>query len=598
MALCFIAPLALADDDYPRIGKDARWNHPRPDMPDLSVQFITRSPHYAGLSPEYTDVDDPVAGEGPSSPIRLKGLDGIVIDAPSAVGAASADATRAALRRIGWPKPGEQVKFTATVRNVGTRPVGGFDWAWLYDGKEVATGRFGETSAAARPDAPTFLPDDTLTFELERPWEDGPHSIAFLVDRDRLVDEISADNNAVIDRTDALALTFFVEERVARFFQTVQSGLNSYSFEDWAQFQIREMNREFRDTIYPTCPDGIIERVRLDRVYRIPDGWGAVGGMHTPNVLTPVDVENPQFVSANEKIDPGVAENFNNVNGGVDGVWGFTVDLLAQKSEWGGRGFYEHHSRWLTGPEWPLHHEIGHQLGRADHYLLPTSADANDAAPGLAWQPPRDYQDCMMFTGNHAHDGALGRNQEKWDSTYRFYSEHLAASFNRDKGIRRGLFGEYLLDVPTRNEFLILDPRGDPIRNARVELFVARGRGYTNPGFNSRPDFAGRTDAGGLFRLDRNPWRHIFIWATNGVLMFRVSEADPPLQRPESSEPRDHLVGFLDISRFNLACWSGRTDPARHTVKVAPWRAPSATSQPAPMTLPALDVTDRSPGGR
>ncbi len=516
-----------AEETVLQIGKDKQWNEPRPGLPDLSVQYISRLPRFPGLEPKYVDIDDPVHGQGPTGPVTILNPD-----------------------NPGWPAPGQEVRWIAVVRNVGARSVGPFEWFWLYDGRDVAGGRTADPLA----------PDESVSFTLRRPWEKGEHTIAFQVDRERAVEEISEENNWVIDRTDALSFAFFVEESVVDFFRTVRSGLGSYDFADWAQFQVRQINKEFRDTIYPSCPEGIIERVRLDRVYRIPDGWGAKGGMHTPNVVVPVNCDDPELVSANDPPKDRKSENFNNVIGGVDGVWGFTVDLLQKKKEWGGGNFYQHSPRWLTGSEWPLHHELGHQLGRVDNYLIPTAADANEAIPGLFYNPPEDYRNGMMFSGNYAHDDAIGKNRKKWDSTYRFYSEQTAASLNRDKGVRRGLFGEYLFDVPSTNTFVILDAERRPIPGAKVELFVAKGRGYTNPGFGAEPNFTATTDDRGTWTLDRNPWDHVFIWASNGVLMFRVTPAD-------GGGP---LAGFLDISHCNLAYWRGHRDHAEYRIVVRP----------------------------
>ncbi|MCH8805565.1 MAG: hypothetical protein IH986_05705 [Planctomycetes bacterium] len=511
--------------NYVLIGKDARWREPRPDLPDLSVQFISRTPRFPGIQPDYVDIENDIDGEGPTGPVRI----------------VNAEAQRR-------PRAGQVIVFTTIVRNVGTQPIGGFDWAWLYDGRDVHEGFRREP----------LDPGQAASFVFVHSWEDGPHHIAFQVDRDRLVEETSEENNWVIDRTDALSLAFFVEQSVADFFTTVRGGLGSYSFEDWAQFQVRQMNKEFRDTIYPSCPGGILERVRLDAVYRIPDGWGNQGGTHTPGVVTPVNLDQPALVDANAPPADVEFEVFNNMIGGVDGVWGFSAELMERKPEWDDKNFYEFHHRWLTGSEWPLHHELGHQLGRVDHYLLPSDAQANKAVPGLAYQPPADYRDGMMFTGNHAHDVAIGKNTRKWDSTYRFYSEHVARSFNRDQGVRRGLFGEYLFDVPKRNTFAFVDGDGRPVADATVEVFVAKGRGWTNPGFNAEPNFTGRTTAHGMFTLDRSPWNHVFIGSTNGVVLFRVTPASHP-----------PMVGFLDISHFNLAYWRGHEDAARFTVKLS-----------------------------
>jgi hypothetical protein len=519
-------PATAAEEEHLMIGKDKLWDAPRPDLPDLSVQYISRTPRYPGIKPKYVEIDDPTYGQGPTGPVEVLNPDD---------------------QR--WPKPGQEVTFTAVVRNAGTQPIAAFDWAWLYDGQDVERGLHTQPLG----------PDETVSFTLRRPWQDGEHYIAFQVDRERRIEEISEENNWVIDRTDALSFAFFVEESVREYFKTIRGGLGSYDWADWAQFQVRQMNKEFRDTIYPTTPGGVTERVRLDAVYIIPDGWGHKGGMHTPGLKQPANLDAPEFYNANEPPDGVETDVFSNVNGGVDGVWGFTIDLIKDDPNRGGRNFYSGTPRWITGSEWPLHHELGHQLGRNDHYLIWSDAKDNAAVPGVGYQPPADYKDCMMFHGNYSHDNAIGKNTQKWDSTYRFYSEHTARSFNRDKGVRRGLFGEYLFDVPARNTFTFVDADGRPVADAAVEVFIGRGRGYNGCGMNAEPNHTARTDAQGVLALERSPWTHVFIWGSNGVVMFRVT--------PAGGKP---LVGFRDISHFNLEYWRGNKQDARYVVPLQP----------------------------
>jgi hypothetical protein len=180
-------------------------------------------------------------------------------------------------------------------------------------------------------------------------------------------------------------------------------------------------------------------------------------------------------------------------------------------------------------------------------------------------QPP-DQQRCLMHHGNDAHDEAIGKNTAKWDATYRCYCEQTACSFNRDVGVRRGLFGEYLFDVPSRNTFVFLSPLHERVPNARIALFVGRGRGYTGCGFNAEPNVVGVSDAAGAYLLDRNPWDHVFIWGNNGVVMSRVT--------PGGGAP---LIGLLDIAQLNLAYWCGHPEQAQHVVLLQ--RAPSPASK-------------------
>ncbi|MBN2448052.1 MAG: hypothetical protein JXO22_15085, partial [Phycisphaerae bacterium] len=179
----------------------------------------------------------------------------------------------------------------------------------------------------------------------------------------------------------------------------------------------------------------------------------------------------------------------------------------------------------------------------------------NPIAPGVGYQPPEDYRADMMHSGNYAHDDAIGKHQQPWDSTYRFYSEHTAASFNRDKGVRRGLFGEYFFDIPMKNRYTFLTPDKQPIGKAKVELFVGRGRGYTGCGMNAEPNFTGQSDAAGVYQLERSPWDHVFIWGNNGVTMFRVT--------PEGGKP---MIGFVPLGHYNLEYWRGNAWIGNYTV--------------------------------
>jgi hypothetical protein len=514
---------------------DENWNAPKPQKPDLSVTYIERLPRYPGILCRYQSVDDPEHGQGDQ-------LAGILNPDEKKV-----------------PAPGDTVTFIAHVKNKGPLPSEGYRYAWLIDGKEVSVG--------ATPAAP-LDPEQETTFELKWAWQAGEHFVAFEVDHERLNDEITRHNNYVVDRTDALGLHFFVEESVYAFFNTVMNGRWAYGFEDWAQFQVAQMNQEFRDTIYPSCPNGIEERVRLDKVFIIPDGWGSTDGTHVPSVVVRAhptikgawqipDLDHPEFVNANNPPKGVEVQTYSNSLSGCDGVWGFSVDLLKKGDD--GLHFYTRQHRWLTGSEWPLHHELGHQLGRADHYLLPVSGDQDRAVPGLGYQPPEDYRDGMMFSGNYAHDDRIGKHTYAWDSTYRFYSEHTAGSFNRDKGVPRGEFGEYYTDIPKTNRLLFVDEAGAPIKNAAVRLYRSIGRGYTNAAIADKPAFTGKTSDEGAYTLTEPPFDVIFCWGSNGVILCELDSGD------------QRLYGWVTLREFNTAYWRGETDQAQHVIIVRPF---------------------------
>jgi len=474
-----------------------RWKDPKPNLPDISVRFIERIPRFPGTRMAYRRIDEKPDG------IRGDGLPARVAN-PS---------------QQKWPRPGQTVTFIARIRNAGPVETPRFDWHWLIDGRDVRSGW----------DDP-LQPGEERAYRVAWKWRTGRHHVAFEANRNRKFAEITHKNNSVVDATDALAFHFFVQPRVWAWFQGVKNGLDSYSWDDWAQLQVREMNREFRDEIHPATPEGITVRVRLDRITLLPEDFKDPGGTHAPE---------------------------DNVSGHQDGVWGFTNGLLDKNAE--GKNFYEANPQWLLGPEWPLHHELGHQLGQPDYYLLPVVKERNAALPGVEYSPPGWFQDQMMFSGNHSHDHNIGRGHGTWDSGYRFWGEHAARALNRDRTVRRGFFGTFLIDVPRVNRFVFLDERNRPIPGARVALHAAISREYGNARFDAKPDFTGVTDSQGAWTLDRPPYRVILNWTSNGALLFVVQPREGPRR-----------AGFLNITDFNLAFWRGQTRQATLHVATRP----------------------------
>lgn len=499
LAACLLATLATAAPAQERDPRE-RWRDPMPDLPDISVRFIERLPRFPGTKVIYRRIDEPGGLRGDGLPVRVANPE-----------------------QQKWPKPGQTVTFIARVRNAGSQPTPRFDWHWLINGCVVR----GPGGAGW---SPPLAPGEERAYRLTWRWRTGRHWIAFETNRGRKFAEVTHKNNAVVDATDALAFHFFVQPRVVEWFRGVRNGLDSYSWDDWAQFQVREMNRQFRDEIHPATPEGIRVRLRLDRIVMLPADYRDPGGTHAPE---------------------------DNVTGGSDGVWGFTDDLLRHHAP--GKSFYEANPQWLLGPEWPLNHELGHQLGQPDYYLLPVAAERNAALPGVPYDPPSWFQDQMMFAGNHAHDHNLGHGRMPWDSGYRFWGEHAARAFNRDEGVRRGFFGTFLIDVPERNRFMFLDEAMRPVAGASVAMHVSISREYGNARFDARPDATGVTGADGTWLLPRSPWRVVLNWSSNGAVQFVVRPASGPVR-----------VGFLNITDFNLEHWRGNAELGAYMVVTRP----------------------------
>jgi hypothetical protein len=485
VALAAMLPARAADPD--------RWQTPKPDKTDLSVAYIERTPRYPGLELKYRAIDwGPNGAKGDGLPAKI---------------------TNAAAKH--QPKAGDLVTFTAHVQNKGARATPRYDWHWVIDGKDVA----GSWS-------PPLGVQQERAYKQTWRWQPGRHYVSFEVDRERLIDQITHKNDFVVDPTDALAFHFFVEKDVSDWFNSHMNGLDSYSWDDWAQFQVREMNREFRDEIHPATPAGVEIRARLDKVTVLPNGFADPGGTHAP---------------------------IGNVSSGWDGVWGFTNGLMTPNKD--GKNFYEANPQWLLGGEWPLHHELGHQFGQPDYYLLPVTAQNNRAVPGLEYKTPEWFQHQMMFSGNYYHDEMIGHGKGVWDSGYRFWGQHAAAAFNETKNLRRGFFGTFLVDVPASNTFQFVDEQMKPVAGAKVEVFPAVSRDYGNGWFPATPKFTGATNVNGRWTLDKSPYAVVLNWTSNGAIEFVITPPDG-----------NKRAGFLNITDFNLAAWRGHTKAASYIV--------------------------------
>jgi len=386
-----------------------------------------------------------------------------------------------------WPASGEVVTFTAHVRNHGDTSVANYDYLWFIDGRVVDSGLGG-----------ALAPEEEKIFQYRWPWQNGTHTVSFQVDPQNVIPEVSDRNNQLTDRTDALSFHFHVWQSLYDYFRTVKNSWGTSSWEDWAQSQVKLLNDLFAAAVYPLTPNGILERVRLDSITIVPDTTRDPGGTHAPE-----DWE-------------------------WDGRWGFSNGYLQDH-------FYEKNP-WALAHEWSLIHELGHQLGRIDLYCLDISKEENEISgePFISKTRP-----CLMHTGIYLPQDEV-----------HFFCEHTAASFNRDKGVRRGHFGEYLSDIPKDNYLQILDAQDRPLAGVKVNVYQAEPHGYTEQKIKPPPKFSGISDPQGLFRLGPDPFGEINNWGTNGVLLI------------EAIRDTQKSYGWLEIPDFNLEYWRGHRERA------------------------------------
>ncbi len=439
--------------------------------PDIDVVYISRTPRYNRYNVTYTRNIDPLDG-GNSRP--------------------SLSEEEQAKKR--WPAKGEQVTFTAVMKNPGDQPTGAFSYKWYFDGKEVESGTL-----------PSIEPRGTTSTSYKWTWDSewNDHYIKFVADPDNEIAEEIETNNVVEDRTNALCYRFHCHQSLYDWMLTEARKINPdiATFEDWCQYQMRLMNQCFAEAIYPTSPEGILERVRVDEVVVEPDhevthqasDWQWDGQWHYNIDAIKIFTENPDFI----------------------------------------KGIYT----------WGLH-EHSHQLGMIDLYQLDKGLDpvTNEIKPKIGHVNTRGF--CVMATSGATH-----------------YSDHTANAFNSNLHKRRGYYGEFLYDLPTTCKVRLIDAYRNPIPNATIKFYQAQAGKFKEEFL----PFVGTTDENGMFTMPNrsclgsvvtatghilhdNPWGMIHVVGFNGVFLCEIT----------ANGQTDYQ--HLEILPFNLAYAQGHKD--------------------------------------
>jgi hypothetical protein len=192
-------------------------------LPDLSVQWIERTPRYHRYCVDYSS-----------------GL-------PELCAGTEYD------RR--FPEPGEIMTWTARIANQGT----------AASPAALAVWQVGE-DAALLTALPALGPGVTTTLTITWPWPSVPLSITLSIDPGATLQEVVGANNVHSQRSDALYLEILVHPLVDAAFAHRPNLVGSWSFADWMQAQVEAMNANLAASVYPTAPQGAADRVRIDRL--------------------------------------------------------------------------------------------------------------------------------------------------------------------------------------------------------------------------------------------------------------------------------------------------------------------------------------------
>ena len=459
--------------------------------PDLDILHISRSPKYPRYEVEY----DPPG----YNPQLIAGTHNIKH----------------------YPDPGEMLKYSAIIRNSGGGTIDNFEIFWYIDSLLVMTENGGR-----------LFPRQQIRTTIQHPWSLQPVQIRCEVHGQPVVNEVSTQNNALPIRSNALSFHFHAEKNILDLFEANQNPMGSYSFEDWAQFQVRKINQFFTEAVYPgITPNGVPEAVFLDTVSYYPNGVLPSGGTHAPHHVL------------------------------WDGQWGFTGDPNAINY------FQNIVLNQNNGMDWALLHELGHQIGLIDLYNMDIQeSEFQVMEPRTGSKPPLTpiAWDVLYY---------CSRSDFMMHSNYQNgFSDHSAGALLRNLSKRRGYFGDYLADLPAENILTVRYPNNSFMNDAEIWIYQMQDNIIPNT-----PKFRGYTDSLGIYTFPhytdslyeggisvQNPFSTIFspnphVVGTNSVLFLRVVKGDS--------------VGyqFMDICDFNVAYWEGHTNEATFNIQVENW---------------------------
>ncbi len=441
--------------------------------------------------------------------------------------------------RQGWPAAGKRVTWRARVRNLGGAPVDA-SYAWILDGTAVDSG---EVSVPA---------DSQAAVDYSWPWTFDRHELAFVVDPHNAIQEENERNDRLLVYTDALSVGFWVERSYYDFYRDhiheVAPALSS--FEDWAQAHIDSMNHLFAAAKYSETPDGVLDRVRLDRIVVVPDGT-------LPGPVQPAPDDHS-----------------------VDLEWGFTAaQVSALAHGLSASGFSP-----VFAYDGSLLHELGHARYLTDVYLwdlvdgyLGTKIDIREGGAPLVGSPYLPILTVSLYNGTDTtyvvhrtpEQGLMNTDYTRLDRYSAIALNLIAHQRPRYGNVNCPLnCGEFRNDLPAQNVLDLQDQDGQPLADDSVRVY--RSDTYdadpfdTTPPlddyFDDTPDLQGQTDGAGSFAVGRNPF----------------GDESPGATFPL---PRRHVIvrvagggrigyAVVESRLFNLAYWHGETSVAHYPVTV------------------------------
>ena len=475
----------------------------KPNLPDLTVAFIERTPRDQGWH-------GVVAYERDG---KEKGLPWLTID-PS--------------KYQLHPKDGQEVTFTIHILNAGLAPSVPFSYSIWMDDTPLTTGGISKPIAPGKEEL----------VNIKWLWQEGGHYIKVFLDTTNKNVEIAKWNNTFIDPVNALTFFFAVSRNTYEGFSKNLNNLDTFNFEDWAQYHVHMMNWLFVNSIWESAPKGILERVRIDNIIVVEDSRD--------------DKSREEYVPKMKyNNDPKEITMYN-------GVW-----------EFGKVENEQHAATWAQQVDWGLPHELGHQLGLVDEYWL-----NHDPWEVLV-------RDINGYYKNVKHFFPTPQVMMHWHGPH-IFSEHCAGYLNHTKGRPRGFFGDYYYQIPKKNFLKVHANTGKPLDGVEISVYQPwidpSGEWITPPeskkypwAYGPDPVFGGKTNADGIFfmpnrptpRVDTpepgyhlrdNPWGQINVVIDNCVLLVKLNYGE---------QEEFHWLKLWD---FNIAVLRGNEEEYTHNL--------------------------------
>jgi hypothetical protein len=446
-----------------------------------------------------------------------------------------------------FPVEGELVTYTAHVINKGSDEALALAYEWSMDGVIVQSVRSRESIG----------PGQEQTFTFQTPWTNTAQQFTFRVDPANLLGESVETNNALTIGSRDLTISYWVERGIYDLFNERTNLAGSRSFEDWIQAHVAKMNERFTQAVYPASPQGILDRVRIDKIVVADDLDSSTSEYALDPDGTLIDGRWPTSDG-----DPTNAR-------GLGGSWREYVDLFATTIDWG------------------LIHESSHQLGVIDLYRM----NIKNNEPGT----PNGGVFVKDSTGRvisyerlpfpvFSSGGVMGGGETAPHNNGTYYESHTAGGMNAHAFARRGYFGEYLFDTPSPVRLRVVDAVTEkPIGDARVALFQ---KDYNTEDIDDAAEMTDTTARNGTITLPNrpvipivtatghtlreNPFGQINPTGQNGTMLARVTKGS------------QEGLAFFRLHDVNLAYWAGQRKNATVDirVKLLPMQAPLANQPP------------------